>query len=115
MTDQLTERLRWWRILAPTFERRSERTLYVAVLRCVDGGPDWPGIVVSACVFTVDVLGVRHVDWIETAEPMRRRGYAGELLRAIEADGELPLQVTGVTKTGRALERAWTKSTIIQG
>ena len=72
------------------------RRMYVATFTDID----WPGPVVTACVWLESFDGP-YLDWIETTEGNRLKGYAAELLTLLDSIHP-GLVVDGVTPAGEA-------------
>lgn len=95
-----TARLRVWEIVGIPSEIHEHypRHMYVATLK----NEDWPGIVLGCSIWT-DIGN--HIDWIETIENKRRKGYAKELCIALrERLGSLDCY--GVSESGIGLEKS---------
>jgi len=94
----VTANLRVWEIRGVPSEINGShsRVMFIATLR----NEDWPGVAVSLSIWPAFD---NYVDWIETAEPQRRKGFAAELVDAVEKRYG-PVTFHGVSEGGIAME-----------
>lgn len=75
----------------------ASRMFYVGFLK----DEDYPCHIVTATVMLPTEMPC-YLDWIETGEQHRRRGYARELVTGIERSIGLTLTMDGATEAGEA-------------
>ena len=92
MSQFASKRLTIAKMTAKPSEMLAERSVYVAWDRSVED--PWP-----VC-FCVVFEQFSWVDWIETREDARRRGFATELINAIEHETGEQLELQPVTELG---------------